>query len=67
MQDNPQDIANAENFKNAFKPYLIISGIVYAILMSLITCITVVLSIPSWEFSNILISWLMDIGAIFDG
>ena len=66
MQENPQDMLNAEDFKNAFKPYLIRWGIAYAILITIITFITVVISVPKWGFSDLLISWLLEKGAIFD-
>ncbi len=66
MQENLQDMTNAEDFKNAFKPYLIRWGIVYAILITIIIFITVVISVPSWEFSDRFISWLLEKGAIFD-
>ena len=57
-----------ENFKKAFKPYLIKWGIVYAILMCFITTITVPgIFFPNWQFSQQLISLFMDIGARFDG
>ena len=67
MQDASQEMPNAENFKNAFKPYLIKWSIVYAGLITFITFITVCISMPNWEFSHVLISWLLDMGAIFDG
>ena len=57
-----------ENFKKAFKPYLIKWGIVYAILMCFITTLTVpCIFFPNWQFSQQLISLFMDIGARFDG
>ena len=67
MQNASQEMPNAENFKNAFKPYLIKWSIVYAGLITFITFITVCISMPNWEFSHVLISWLLDMGAIFDG
>ena len=56
-----------ENFKKAFKPYLIKWGIAYAILICLVTIITVCIIIPNWGFSQWLVSLFMDTGAIFDG
>ncbi len=67
MQDTSQNIPNVDNFKNAFKPYLIRWSIVYTVLITFIIFITVCISIRSWDFSQLLISWFMDIGAIFDG
>ena len=67
MQDTSEDISNTENFKNAFKPYLIKWSIVYAVIASFITLITVCISIRSWDFSQLLISWFMDKGAISNG
>ncbi len=67
MQDTSQDMSNAENFKNAFKPYLVKWSIVYAVLITFITFITICIPIRSWDFSHLLTSWFMDIGAIFDG
>ena len=56
-----------ENFKKAFKPYLIKWGIVYTVLISVITIITVCIVIPNWGFSQWLVSLFMDAGAMFDG
>ena len=67
MQDVSQEIPNTEHFKNAFKPYLIKWSIVYAILTTFITLMTVTISIRNWGFSQQLSSWLLDTGAIFDG
>ena len=67
MQDTSQKMPNAENFRNAFKPYLIKWSIVYAVLITFITFITICISIRSWNFSQLLISWFMDMGAIFNG
>ncbi len=67
MKDTPQDITNFENFKNLLKPYLIGLSIVYAIIITFITFITICISITNWEFSKLLISWFMDMGATFDG
>ena len=67
MQDASQEMSNAENFKNAFKPYLIKWSIVYAVLITFITFITVCVSMRNWDFSQRLISWLLDMGVIFDG
>ena len=56
-----------ENFKKAFKPYLIKWGIAYAILMGPITTIIVpCIFFPNWQFSQQFISLFMDIGARFD-
>ncbi len=52
-----------ENFKKAFKPYLIKWGIAYAIL---ICPITTIIFFPNWQFSQQFISLFMDIGARFD-
>ena len=35
--EKPEDLSNAENFKKAFKPYLIKWGICYGILMGFVT------------------------------
>ena len=67
MQDTSEDMSNAENFKNVFKPYLIKWSIVYAVLITFITFITLCIPIRSWVFSQWLVSWLMDKGATFDG
>ncbi len=71
MQDTSEDMSNAENFKNALrfklKPYLIRWGIVYGVLISFITFITVCISVHNWQFSQWLMSLFMDIGAVFDG
>ena len=67
MAENHQDTPNPENFKKAFNPYLIRWSIVYAVFMAFITIIIVCISKPNWEFSQLLISWFMDMGAIFDG
>lgn len=67
MQNASQEMSNAENFKNAFKPYLIKWSIVYAVLVAFITFITVCISMRNWYFSQLLISWLLDMGATFDG
>ncbi len=56
-----------ENFKKAFKPYLVRWGVVYTILISLVTIVTVCLIIPNWGFSQWLVSLFMDAGAMFDG
>ena len=56
-----------ENFKKAFKPYLVRWGVVYAILISLVTIITVCIIIPNWGFSQWLVSLFMDTGAMIDG
>ena len=57
-----------ENFRKAFKPYLIKWGIAYAILMCPITTIIVsCIYFPNWQFSQQFISFFMDIGARFDG
>ena len=56
-----------ENFKKAFKPYLIKWGIVYTVLISVVTIITVCIIIPNWGFSQWLVSLFMDAGAMFDG
>lgn len=56
-----------ENFKKAFKPYLVRWSITYAILICLVTAISVCIIIPNWEFSQRLVSLFMDAGAIFDG
>ena len=56
-----------ENFKKAFKPYLVRWGVVYTILISLVTIVTVCIVIPNWGFSQWLISLFMDAGAVFDG
>ena len=56
-----------ENFKKAFKPYLVKWGVVYAILICLVTIITTCVVIPNWGFSQWLISLFMDAGAMFDG
>lgn len=67
MPENHQDMPYAENFKNAFKPYLIKWSIVYAVFITFITFIAVIVTVRSWDFSQLLISWLIDKGAIFDG
>ena len=56
-----------KNFKKAFKPYLIKWGIVYTVLISLVTIITVCIIISNWQFSQWLVSLFMDTGAMFDG
>ena len=67
MQENMQKIPRAVNFKNAFKPYLIRWSIVYTVLITCIIFIAVSITVRSWDFSQLLISWLIDKGAIFDG
>ncbi len=67
MGENHQDMPNAENFKNAFKPYLIKWSIVYVVFITFITFIVVSITVRSWNFSQVLISWLVEKGAIFDG
>lgn len=67
MQDTSQEMPNVENFKNLLKPYLIRWGIVYALLLTFIISIIVCISMPKWGLSQSLISWLFDMGAIFDG
>lgn len=67
MQDTSQDIPNTDNFKSAFKPILVKWSIVYAVLIFFISFMTVCISKPNWDFSQWLISWFMDKGAIFDG
>ena len=56
-----------ENFKKAFKPYLVRWSITYAILICLVTVITMCIIIPNWGFSQWLVSLFMDTGAMFDG
>lgn len=56
-----------ENFKKAFKPYLVRWSVVYTILICPVTIITVCITIPNWGFSQQLISLFMDAGAMFDG
>ncbi|MXV73939.1 hypothetical protein F4Z99_06645 [Candidatus Poribacteria bacterium] len=56
-----------ENFQKAFKPYLVRWGVVYTILISLVTIVTVCIIIPNWGFSQWLVSLFMDTGAMFDG
>lgn len=56
-----------ENFRKAFKPYLVRWGVVYTILISLVIIITVCIIIPNWGFSQWLVSLFMDAGAMFDG
>ena len=56
-----------ENFKKAFKPYLVRWGITYTILIYLVTAISVCIIIPNWQFSQWLVSRFMDAGAMFDG
>ena len=56
-----------ENFKKAFKPYLVRWSVVYTILSSLVTTVTVCVVIPNWGFSVWLVSLFMDAGAMFDG
>ena len=56
-----------ENFKKAFKPYLVRWGVVYTILISLVTIVTTCIVIPNWGFSQWLVSLFMDTGAMFDG
>ena len=56
-----------ENFKKVFKPYLVRWSIIYAILISLVTIITVCIIIPNWGFSQWLVSLFMDTGAMIDG
>ena len=56
-----------ENFKKAFKPYLVKWGVVYTVLISLVTIITTCIIIPNWGFSQWLVSLFMDTGAMFDG
>ena len=56
-----------ENFKKAFKLYLVRWGIVYTILISLVTIVTTCIIIPNWGFSQWLVSVFMDTGAMFDG
>lgn len=67
MAENRQDTPNAANFKKAFKPYLIKWSIIYAVFIAFISIIPVCISKPNWEFSQLIISWFMDMGAIFDG
>ena len=78
MQENSHDIIgnlpelpNAENFKKVFKRYLIKLSIVYTILICLISIliasVIVCITVPKWQFSQWLISLLMDTGARFDG
>lgn len=67
MPENHQDIPNAENFKNAFKPYLIRWSIVYAVFITFVIFIAVSITVRSWDFSQLLFSWLIDKGAISDG
>ena len=56
-----------ENFKKAFKPYLVRLTVVYTILICLVTIITFCITIHNWRFSQWLISLFMDTGAMFDG
>lgn len=56
-----------EDFKKAFKPYLVRWGVIYTILISLVTIITTCIIIPNWGFSQWLVSVFMDTGAMFDG
>ena len=56
-----------ENFRKAFKPYLVRWSVVYAILISLVTIVTTCIIIPNWGFSQWLVSLFMDTGAMFDG
>ena len=56
-----------ENFKKAFKPYLVRWGITYTILICLVTAISVCIIIPNWQLSQRLVSLFMDAGAMFDG
>lgn len=65
--ETTQDIPNAENFKNVLKPYLIRWGIVYAVLITFITFISVCINRSDWEFSQRLVSWFVNIGAILEG
>ena len=58
---------NPENFQKAFKPYRIKWGIAYLIVMCPILIIVFCISIPNWQFSQWLISQIMNIGAIYDG
>lgn len=67
MQDALQEMSNAENYKKAFKPHLIRWSIVYAILITCIIFIPISITIRNWDFSQRLISWLLDMGAIYDG
>ena len=67
MQENYQDMPNAVNFKNAFKPYLIRWSIVYAVFIAFIIFILVSITVRSWGFSQLLISWLIEMGAVSDG
>lgn len=62
-----QTTFTSENFKKAFKPYLVRWGVVYTILISLVTIVTVCIVIPNWGFSQWLVSLFMDAGAVFDG
>ena len=65
--EKPEDLPSAENFKKAFKPYLVKWGITYTILICLVTAISVCIIIPNWQFSQWLVSRFMDAGAMFDG
>ena len=56
-----------ENFQQAFKPYRIKFGIAYLIFMCPILITVFCISIPEWQFSQWLISVIMDTGAIYDG
>ncbi len=74
MQENPYntvgnlpELPNAENFNKVLKRYLIKFGIVYTILICLISTIAVCITEPKWQFSQWLISLFLDTGALFDG
>lgn len=67
MQENNQDTSIADNFKGAFKPFLISWSVIYTVLMSFIVFFIVSITIRSWDFSHQIISWFIDKGAIFDG
>ena len=56
-----------ENFQKAFKPYRVKFAIAYLIVMCPAIIISLCISIPNWQFSQWLISVIMDTGMIYDG
>ena len=56
-----------ENFQEAFKPYRIKWGIVYLIVYLIVISPIITIVFPNWQFSQWLISIIMDTGAIYDG
>ena len=56
-----------ENFQKAFKPYRVKFAITYSIVMCPILIFCLCIGIPNWQFSQWLISVIMDGGMVYDG